>query len=169
MGYAPLETIKSTLDRIFGKGLWKDWEIETISLDLGLVLDELTRDKIWVLKVLEHDPDVFYSNPLFFLYATNVINNDTADFESVALPTCLEMAYAIYEVGKMYPGTFENSVRKVMAYLLIEEGFTAPVGPFKTILSDEVFPTSPEAKKEDLDNKELAIGEYIRGMNNGIL
>ena len=134
LGLAPISAIKHQLDRIFGTGMWGQWELETFSIELGSVLDELLRDKITVLQVLEANNKLFYDNPLFFLHASEVINNKVADFEALPYPTSLELAYAIYEIHKIYPGEFEYPVKKVITYALKNEGYSKPVGLFKNIV-----------------------------------
>jgi hypothetical protein len=167
MGLASISHIKATLDRIFGKGGWEDLEIETISITLGVELDGLTRDKISVLQILVTQPELFFEDASFMLYATDVINNIEADFEYVPAPTSLELAYAIVQVRKIltedsvYIDIAETGFPVTVTYLLRQEGYSAPVYPFEFIP-----PTSLEAGQtaEDTANKAKAIKRYIKEM-----
>lgn len=167
MGLAPLSHIKKALDRFFGTNDWKDWELETISMELGLVLDELTRDKISLLQAIENNPELFYTNMGFFLHAVDVINNNVADFEYLPLPSSLELAYAIEEsksldVPKAEFNDPDSSIVNTIAYILNQEGYSEPVYPFTFIPADKL---SPGQTPQDTDNKRKAIEEYIKGMN----
>lgn len=168
MSLASISHIKKSLDRIFGKGEWRDLEIETISLTLGILLDTLTRDKISVLQIIEGQPEIFFEDAAFTLYATDVINNIEADFEFVPTPTSLELAYAITEVRKVlmengvYIPVEESSLVTVAAYMLRQEGYSVPVAPF-----DFIPPAMLEAGQtsEDTENKKKAIKRYIKAMS----
>lgn len=167
MGLASIAHIKATLDRIFGKGGWQDLELETISLTLGIELDGLTRDKINVLQILETQPDMFFDDATFTLYATDVINNIEADFEFVPTPTSLELAFAITQVRKVLVDNgvyipFEDSgLVTTISYILRQEGYSVPVAPFDFIPAAalEAGQTS-----DDTDNKRKAIRRYIKEM-----
>lgn len=164
IGQSSLIKLKNTLDRAFGSE-WKDWEPETISIELGCVLDELMRDKIAVLQILSNDPSKFFTDPLFFIFSASVVNNTVADFDHIALPNSLEMAFAITEAKKLIPGVeFGPGVKKVIEYILREEGYTDLPEPFN--MDGVRFFTSDEAKKEDLEKKDAAIKLYIKGMND---
>lgn len=164
LGLAPICVIKEHLDRIFGKGVWKDYEVETMSIELGIVMDPLLRDKINVLIAMEFSPDKFYEEPLFFLFATEVMNNKIADFTHLPMPTSLEMAYAIKEMSLTFPGTFEYPVKKAVTFILNNEGYSKALGPFKDVAyEDELHQGQLET---DTADKLKAINQYIKGMNN---
>lgn len=167
LAMASISHIKASLDRIFGKGEWRDLEIETISITLGMVLDTLTRDKISVLQLIETQPELYFEDAAFTLYATDVINNIEADFEFVPAPTTLELAYAITEVRKVlvengiYVPLEATGLVTTAAYMLRQEGYSEPVAPFDFIPSEmlEAGQTS-----EDTENKKKAIRRYIKEM-----
>lgn len=166
MGLAPLSHIKATLDRIFGKGMWAGWELETISFELKLVLDELTRDKIALLQAIELDPKLFYEDMSFFLHATDVMNNKVADFERLPMPTSLELAYAIEEsksldVPKDSFANPNSDIVQTVAYLLREEGYSEPLYPFTFV---PLTMLQPGQTPDDTEAKKMAIAEYIKGM-----
>jgi hypothetical protein len=166
MGEATLSHIKSTLDRIFGKSEWASLEIETISMVLGLILDGLTRDKIQLLQIFEVHPDKFFDDPVFMLYATDVINNIEADFEYVPTPTSLELAYAIEEVKKILAAndqyfSFDYNIVESVAYLLRQEGYSEPIETFDFIPKDKLVAGQTP---EDTENKRKAIKKYLKHM-----
>jgi hypothetical protein len=167
MGMASIFHIKNTLDRIFGKGGWIDLELETISLTLGVVLDTLTRDKISVLQILEGQPDIFFEDASFTLYATDVINNIEADFDFVPTPTSLELAFAITEIRKIlvqddiYIPIEDTGIVETAAYILRQEGFSEPIFPFDFIPPNKLEKGNTP---EDTNNKKKAIRLYIKEM-----
>jgi hypothetical protein len=169
MGLASLPHIKATLDRIFGKGGWQDLEIETISITLGIELDELTRDKISVLQIISTQPELFFDDASFTLYATDVINNIEADFEFIPTPTSLELAFAITQVRKIlasdsiYVPIENTGLVTVALYILRDEGYTLNVPPFDFIPAESLGPNS---HPEDTKNKEKAIRQYIKQMDS---
>lgn len=167
MGLAAISHIKTSLDRVFGKGGWEDLEIETISLTLGTILDGLTRDKISVLQILVTQPELFFEDASFMLYATDVINNIEADFEYVPAPTSLELAFAISEVKKIlsmdsvYVHIEDTGFPVTVAYMLRQEGYSVAVPPFEFV---PVGALEPGQTAEDTSNKAKAIKRYIKEM-----
>ncbi|MNY34447.1 hypothetical protein D3C86_1687890 [compost metagenome] len=166
MGQASISHIKNSLDRVFGKGQWNDLETETISLTLGIWLDELTRDKIHVLQILERKPELFFEDPMVMLYATDVINNIEADFEHVPVPTTLELAYAIEEVKKMLSAegeyvVFGPTITNTIAYMLKQDGYSEPLEPFDFVPKEML---EPGQTAEDTENKRKAIKKYLKEM-----
>lgn len=166
MGLSPLPKIVSNLDRIFGKDTWENYELETISLELGYVFDDLTQDKLNLLQILHQHPEVYFNDVLFFLHTVNVVNNNIADFETVPMPTSLEIAFCHEEMKKLYGDKpYGSGVLKTVKYILDTEGYSEPVWPFNEMgLKSEDFTKGQEP--QDTKNKEEAIQRYIQGMNN---
>lgn len=164
---APISSIKTNLDRIFGKEVWLGWELETISDELKIGFNELTLDKIKVLQLLCANPDLFSSNAIFFLHVTDVINNIIADFEYVPMPTSLELAYALFEIKKILGTRYltptpDSDVSDVLTYLLIEDGFSEPIEPFQFLKATKFEKgTQPPI---DMKAKKMGIDEYIKHM-----
>jgi hypothetical protein len=165
MSLAPIDAIVKNLDRIFGKGKWENYELETISLELGFGLDELSRDKLNVLQIVIQTPEAYFEDVLFFLHAVGVINNNVANFETFPLPTSLEMAYAHVEMRKLFPShPYGNGVLKTVKYILDQEGYSEPVWPFNEMgLKSEEFAKGQEA--QDTKDKEEAIKHYLEGLH----
>jgi hypothetical protein len=168
LGHASVLHIRNSLDRIFKKGSWHDWELETISDELKTGFDELTRDKIHVLQLMLKDPDLFFTNATFFLHAVKVMNNDVADFDRLPMPTSLELAFALVEYKKLLGPAYkapakDSMVTDVVAYLLNEEGYSEPLPPFDFVPAERLakgqLPSDTEAKKK-------AIEVYINAMDN---
>lgn len=162
--------LRAQLEQAFKEEPWQDLEIETISLELKLLLTPLLRDKIEVLRILEAHPSLYYNDPAFMLYATEVINNESVSFDSVPHCTTLEIAFALSEVHQLLvarnivpeiPSTFS----KVVAYFLRQEGYSEPVGVFnfvpKEYLVEGQLPEDTEAKLK-------AINAYLYRMSNHV-
>jgi len=166
MALAPVSTIALNLDRIFGKHVWQTFELETISLELGYALDELSRDKLNVLQIALQNPAAFFEDVLFFLHAVHVINNNVADFDTVPLPTSLEIAYAHHQMRKLLPEQqYGSGVQKTIKYILDHEGYSEPVWPFNEIgLKSEEFIKGQEP--QDTKNKAEAVRRYIEGLEH---
>ena len=160
LGLSSLSKIKSSLERIFGPD-WCDLELETISIELGFILDELLIDKICLLKVLHFQSDLFLKDLLFFVHACCVINNEVANFDVLPHLSSLEVALALTEMeqllGKSETG-MSPEVREYVNFVLIEEGYSKVVGPFVKYGPFKLFEGQTE---EDTKNKELAISSYI--------
>lgn len=138
LGLSSLPHIKDNLDRLFTPHVWADWELETISDTLGIGLDELARDKIHILQIMEKEPTLFLDDMTFFLHSTKSINNEVADFEYLPMPSSLELAYAIQTFKALTGATTVDlreaeSLIQCIVYLLIEEGFSDNPAPFDFI------------------------------------
>lgn len=166
MALAPIDSIVANLNRIFGKDKWEHYDLETLSMELGFVLDDLTQDKLNFLQIVCQLPEAFYEDVLFYLHAVNVINNNIADFDTFPLPSSLEMAYAHVAMKKIFGDRKYNSeVLKAIHYVLTLEGYSEPVWPF-----NEMGITTESLAKgqhpEDTKNKEEAVKRYIEGMQS---
>lgn len=166
LGEAPISHIKSSLDRLLGKGKWESLSLVTISLELKVELDDLLQDKISVLKALAEDPDLFFYDPVFMAYATEVINNNVADFNYFPMPLSLELAFSISEVQKIMksenaPFVVSAPLVQSVAWILRHEGYSEPVAPFDFVPEEML---TKGQTKEDTANKEKAIQEYIKNM-----
>lgn len=166
LGLASLVHIKNSLDRIFKKGAWYTWEIETISDELKIAFDELSIDKIRILQLIERDPELFYTNATFFLHVIKVMNNQIADFDRLPMPTSLELAYGLTEfkilVGDKYSTpTPDSMITDIVAYLLKEEGYSEPISPFEFVPLDKLVKGQLTS---DTQAKKKAIEMYIKSM-----
>lgn len=158
----PISYIRDMLVERFGAD-WHDLEDETISLELGIVFDEILLQKIKFLKVMEDDAERFYEDPLFFLHSCDIINNVPVDPDTAPMPTSLEVAYALEEVSKMFPyeDTISPELKKVVTYMLQQEGYSSAPYPFSFVDPMDLAPGDTEEEKR---NKARAILAYIRYM-----
>jgi hypothetical protein len=162
---APISKIKLGLDRLFGKNIWATWEPETISLEFGIEFEPLLLDKIAVLQVLVNQPNMFYVDPIFMLHATEVINNEVADFDILPVPTSLELGYAITQVSEVTGvlPTSDNPIATTAAYMLRQEGYSEPIIPFQFVPVEQL---EKGQTKADTEAKKEAMAKYIKHMES---
>ena len=169
LGNIPVSTLKSFVEKTLPIG-WENFEIETIIMELGVPYTELLADKINLIRVFNVEPRLFFDDPLFFLHAVDVINNNVADFESVPSVNSLETAYAIVEAAKLCgANSVEDShayglgIRELVKHILKDDGYSEVCWPFDTVgitgLTKSDFP-------EDMVLKRRAIKEYIDGISS---
>jgi hypothetical protein len=142
-----------------------DLEAETIALELSST-SSLLLDKINVLKLIKEDNSKFYTNPLFFVYATEVINNTVADFMFFPGLTSLEIIYAIIEVNRLLGRSFSFSV-EVMAIIknvFISDGFSHTPNVLHGQLEPLFSPDLESVDNPDYKIQELAVTKYIQHM-----
>lgn len=160
--------IKSMLDTKFGKGNWSKWEPETISMELGEVFTPLFLDKLSLLRILEVSPLQAFEDPALFLYAAEVINNNTADFQSVPHLTLLEAAYAITSIKKVLIANkvvieYPEALKKAVGYILNLEGASEAIPPFEFIDSNVLGKGQTD---KDTEAKKKAIVMYTTYMDS---
>ena len=160
-----ISDLQVLLDQKFGKGAWLDWEPETILFEFQID-DYLVMEKIYVLQALNKALNSVLSLPEFLNWTTSICNNQPAEFETISIPTCLELAWMIEEVKKvgMITGqVFTPSLEVIdtLAYLLKLEGFSEPLYPFEFIPKSKF---EPGQTPEDTKMKKQAIQAYINHM-----
>lgn len=147
------------LDRAFAGEIWLSYEPETISLQVGRQLDDLSRDKVEIIRALLARPDV-QDNASFILHSTEVVNNNVAEFETVPMPTSLELAWYLTSVQELMRAskrsyTPSNALQAVVGFTLTEEGYSELLGPFvglsKVTLQPGQTSGDTKAKKEALE------------------
>lgn len=184
-----LPKINLVMEARFGKS-WVDLETETLSLELGLIFDELTHQKVSLLKVLIKDSHSFETkdkhfyegsrglmgvdearigtDPVFAIHACDLINDIEIQPATIAMPTILELAYALKTLSEL-PINFNPAHYELWHMLcenvLKEEGIDRPVGPF-TFLSESKFPERVRTESE-LSAINVAIKTYISMMDAG--
>ena len=160
-----LLTLYTSLNRLFGQEKWLSYEPETLSLHIGVRLDDLTLDKIEVVRTLLVSPEV-QDNASFLLHAVDVVNNHVADFEHTPMPTSLELAYYIVALkepltASKRPYKPGSALRAIATYLLTEDGFSEPLEPFE-FLGAGVLKSGQTSG--DTAAKRQAIDQYIEHM-----
>lgn len=164
MALAPLSVIDKSLTNILGPE-WIYWEPETISIELGVVSDPLLLDKTYVLKIMHNDVSLALEDVSFFVHAVNVINNNIADFDSFGMPTSLELAFTLDQYKKILGEHFKitSMIEEVCSFVLLEEGYSKVPEQFSFVKAERLHPGQ---SSEDTKNKQLAIDEYVKGMNS---
>jgi hypothetical protein len=169
----PVSKIKTLLDSLLGKSVWKDLDTDNILLSLrpsddsSYINYDLLREKINLLKVVEHDKYLFYTDPLFFLHSVCVFNNELADFTTFPTPVSLEMAFAITDMAKVLEveldksPVFRTGVIHFIKRALVEDGYPTPIPPFDLVGISSLTYTTPE---KDPAKKEQAIKDYVNAM-----
>lgn len=157
-----ISDLQVMLDKSYGKGAWLDWEPETIMIDLHSK-EVLILEKIYVLQGLNKALNSIISLPEFLLWTTSICNNETAEFETINMPTCLELAWALEEVKKVgfltgQPFQPTEELIDVVSYLLRLEGFSEPVTTFSFVPASKL---EAGQTPEDSKMKEQAIRAYI--------
>lgn len=167
----PLSELQTHFDTLFGKKTWVKWEPETILFEVANTktdVSPLLKEKILVLQVLNENLNDIVSLPEFFIWLTEVTNNESANFEHVIPPSSLEMAWTLVELkkigialGKAF--TPSPELIDIVAYFLKEEGYSEPLYPFDFIPITKLVSGQTES---DTINKKIAIGRYLDFMTN---
>lgn len=162
---ASLTTLYESLNRLFGHEKWTSYEPEVISIHVGVKLDNLTLDKIEVVRALLVAPEV-QDNSTFLLHAVDVVNNNVADFNHAPMPTSLELAYYIVALKELLKASKRpykpgSALKAIATYLLTEDGFSEPLEPFE-FLGEGVLRSGQTSG--DTAAKRQAIDQYINHM-----
>lgn len=162
----PLVALLSILDKKFGRDTWKNLEPETVMLELGHP-DYLIQEKIYVLHSVVDELNQALSKPEFLLWYTSVANNQYADFETISLPTSLELAWAIEQAKLICLATNQvftpsPELIKTIAFLLREDGYSEPVKPFEFVPASEL---TAGQTPEDVALKKRAVRSYLSYMD----
>lgn len=163
-----LANLQTHLDERYGKREWISLEPETILLDLGYP-GYLVMEKIYVLQVLNANTNHALSLPEFLLWATSVCNNELAEFETLAIPTSLELAFLIEQAKKICLATSQiftpsEELADTLAYLLSMDGFAEPVPPFDFVPAAKINKEKYEVPSQVTEMKKKAIQAYIKHM-----
>lgn len=144
---------------------WLSFEPETIMSHLG-ESDPFLIEKIRILQALCLDVNAALAYPELVLWSTAVANGEPAEFERIMVPSALELAWAIFEfrkvtelMGQRWAPTPE--LIDVVAYVLVEDGFSSPLAPFDFVPQDRL---TPGQQPMDTDMKIKAIQTYITHM-----
>lgn len=150
------------------KDEWVDLEPETVSLDLGVLMDPLSLQGLLMVQSVERNPVNFIDDASYFLSFTEACNNKIVNPSSPYLPTSLELAWALVELRRLLPKEEADlinespMIRKVCMYVLREEGYSEPVWPFDAFLKSEDFYDGQSP--QDTANKAKAIRLYIKAV-----
>lgn len=166
----PLSALSSDLFSLFGRDIpWWQFEVDTLLLESGISISDISREKLNLLKVIYSDESLFYSNFLFFLHAVEVLNNNLTDFDHLPAPTSLEVAFAIVDMANILKvpldesPVFSEEVRLTVHTILTNEGYSFPVGPFSIVGTPSL---TPGQTKEDTADKLKAINKYVSSISS---
>lgn len=159
-----ISSLQFLLDKKYGRE-WLDWDPHTIMSDLEFP-DYLVMEKIYVLLALNTDLNGAISLPEFLIWTASICNNEYAEFEYLAIPNSLELAWAISEVKKVGQLTSQKfkpteELIDTLGYLLRSEGFSSPLKPFEFIPASKLIPGQTES---DTQLKIKGIQAYISFM-----
>ena len=151
----------------FGGEEWLSYEPETISLQIGHKLPDLARDKIEAVRTLLARPDV-QDNAAFILHTTEVVNNNVAEFETMPMPTSLELAWYIVSVQGLMkasnrPYTPSKALEAVVGFTLTEEGYSELLDPFLGFSNITLYPGQTSG---DTRAKKEALSKYLAHMES---
>lgn len=146
-------------------GQWVGFEPETITMELNGAepLPELLLDKIEILQTLNVKPELFFEETVFFCYVCNVVAGTVADPDVFLTPISVEMVAGIMEVTAVlndwkYPlYEFSDGLKKAVAYLLKQEGFTEPMEIFNFIPAEHFEGLDGTQDKDVVEAKRKAI------------
>ena len=118
-----LSKLDDMLDQKLGND-WHEWEIETLSMEIGALLDDKTVTKVIVLKTLQEHPDLILNDADYFLKFVEVANNNLADPHHADIPTSLELDFALRELEHILGDRMKKTsmLRNVVRYVVNNEG-----------------------------------------------
>lgn len=173
----PLHRLYSHLNEKLGKDQWIHFEPETIIAEVDSHADPfLLREKVLVLQLILREPDSCMSSDEFIIHACQVANNEPAEFEMIAVPNSLEMAYFLYQIAALthLSGTHVTALeplKLISEYVLMEDGFSEPCEPFKSMLPGVKLPVHADPSEgyelptpQDSANRAQAVQQYIARM-----
>lgn len=158
----------SKLDALLDKKLgveWHTWEIETLSLELGAILDAFTFVKLIVLKRLQEDPTLVLNDADYFLRFVEIANNNVPDPHHHDIPSTLEVIYALKELQRIMatvpgygPVPRTGCLSNVTRYVMNDEGHGEAYHPLLSEYSGKPLVINDKTKAGD---------EYIACMDRG--
>lgn len=156
--------ILSKLDAILDRKLspeWHNWEVETLSMELGAVLDDYTLVKVMILKSLQEHPDIILHDADYLLRFIEIANGNVPDPHHHDIPGSLELIFAIKELQTILGESnvpVNNCLATVTRYVVNNEGHGEAYHPILSKYSGYPLVTNEKTKAGD---------EYIKAMTNG--
>ena len=117
-----LSVLNKSLESKFGAD-WTEYEIETLSFELGALFDDKVLQQLYILKVVKDDLDIMLNDADYFLRFIEVANNELVDAHYHDIPSSLEVLYALVELKRLIgelPVT--DMITNVVGYILNNEG-----------------------------------------------
>lgn len=159
--------ILSVLDKILEKKFGSEWEgleLETLSLELGLFLDSKTMAMFAILKTLRQDPERILDDAYGFMRFVEVSNNLPVDPEFWHYPNVMELAFSIFELGKLVKD-FQptETIKEFCWYVMQHDGVVEPIAPF-TFLKGKAFNTNGPTSPQTMAEHSRDIAQYVKAM-----
>jgi hypothetical protein len=160
-----LAELLKVLDTVIEPEDWPSYDPVTIMIELGET-EPLLIEKINVLQICMYGINKVLAYPEFLLWMTSVVNNEPAEFETITIPTSLELAWTIEQakrIATLSDQTWEptDELKATLEYFLNEDGFSQPLAPFEFI---EPKLLKPGQTEEDTKLKEIGLKAYIDHM-----
>lgn len=146
---------------------WYSLDPMSIMVELGFP-DYLVLEKIYVLiHAANHGINEALKDPVYLILFTTVANNNYAEFETLDIPNCLELAWGLYEarlISKIMGEKFNPTEELIdtVSYILTEDGFSKAPPPFEFVPEAKLHPGQTEA---DIKLKEKGIISYLQHMS----
>lgn len=125
-----LSKLDDMLDAKLGAD-WHEWEMETLSLEIGAQFDELTVVKIVILKALQEHPDIVLHDVDYWLRFVEVANGNVPDPHHHDIPTSLEQDFALREAEHILGDRMQKTgmLKNVTRYIINNEGHGKAYSP----------------------------------------
>lgn len=161
-----LAELLKVLDTLIEPEDWPSYDPVTIMIELGET-DPLLVEKINILQVCMYGINQVLAYPEFLLWMTSVANNEPAEFETITMPTSLELAWTIEQAKRIAVISDQEwqpkeELKHTLEYFLNEDGFSEALAPFDFITPKLLKPGQTE---EDMKLKSVGIKAYLDHMN----
>ncbi len=122
----------------------------------------LDEDAAWVVALILAQPDLYFTDPSFFLRATETLARGGADFESLPILTSLEIIVAMKRLKALSrTSNFSPAVKNLIVELLKEDGIQYPHPPFEFLEPSRFIESDPERSKEQKKAFELLLEDRV--------
>lgn len=160
-----LSELLKVLDTVLEPEDWPRYDPVTIMIELGET-DPLLLEKINVLQICMYGINQVLAYPEFLMWMTSVANNEPAEFETLSMPTSLELAWTIEQAKRIaiisdQEWSPKEELETTLEYFLNEDGFSEPLAPFDFIQPKLLKPGQTE---EDTKLKAVGLKAYIDHM-----
>lgn len=118
-----LSKLDDLLDAKLGDD-WHEWEIETLSLEIGAMFNDENVVQIIILKSLQEHPDIILNDADYFLRFVEVANGHLPDPHHHDIPTSIEVDFALRELEHILGDRMQKTsmLSNVIRYVLNNEG-----------------------------------------------
>ena len=157
-----LSRLDAMLDRKLGPD-WHNWEVETLSMEIGALFDDITFVKILILKSLQEHPDIILNDAEYLLRFVEIANGNVPDPHHHDIPTSLELIFAFHELWAIL-GKDNVEVNACLAnmarYIINEEGHGEAYHSCLSMYSGYPLVTNDKTKAGD-----KYIAEMLKGVS----